>query len=105
MNPLSDDTAFAGAARRFDPPWGEVICVVTLDDGSWGIGLTGFAGLTEPLITDYVGPMLVGEPIDDLDRLWDVMSQATGAYLGRGAAVGYAMSAIDLALVGCSGSG
>ncbi len=98
MNPLADDPAFVGRAQRFIPPWSEVICVVTAADGTFGVGLTGLGEAVMPIVNDYLGPMLVGEPVDDLRRLWAMMSGAAGAYLGRGAVAGYALSAIDLAV-------
>ena len=98
MNPLVDDPSLRGQARRFIPPWSEVICVVTASDGSFGVGLTGLGEAVVPVINDYLGPMVVGEPVDDPKRLWAMMSGAVGAYLGRGAIAGYALSAVDLAL-------
>jgi L-rhamnonate dehydratase len=98
MNPLVDDDRYAGQARRFDPPWSEAICVVTADNGAFGVGLTGLAGLVVPLINDYLGPMLIGEAVAELDRLWDMMSVACIAHLGAGAPTSYALSAVDLAL-------
>ena len=73
MNPLGTDTGYQGQASRFEPPWGEVMCVVTTNSGAWGLGMGSLAGVTAPLINDYLGPMLSGESIEDRERLWDVM--------------------------------
>lgn len=90
-----------GAATRFEPSWGEVACVVTLDDGTWGLGLTAHAGPVVPVINDYLGPLIeqeVVESVADIGELWDLMSTVGAAHLGTGGVVSYAISAIDLAL-------
>ncbi len=98
MNPLADDPGLVGQADRFTPPWTEAICVVTADDGTIGIGLTGLGQAVLPVINDYLRPMVIGESAEDPVRLWAMMSGSLGAYLGRGAVAGFALSAVDLAL-------
>ena len=98
MNPLGTDPGYQGQASRFEPPWGEVMCVVTTNSGAWGLGMGSLAGVTAPLINDYLGPMLSGESIEDRERLWDVMKIACGSHFGASGIASYAISAVDLAL-------
>ena len=98
MHPLSWDAAFAGQTGRFTPPWGEVICVVTADDGRFGVGMTSQAGPVVPLINDFLGPMITGEPIHATERLWNMMSRSANAGFGAGGLASFAISAVDLAL-------
>ena len=101
MNPMASSGSRRGNTERFEPPWGEAVCVVTLDSGVWGIGLTAHAGAVIPLINDYLGPMLVGESvesIEDIAALWDVMATVTAAHIGASGVASYAISAIDLGL-------
>jgi len=101
MNPMVSTGSGRGAATRFEPSWGEVACVVTLDDGTWGLGLTAHAGPVVPVINDYLGPLIeqeVVESVADIGELWDLMSTVGAAHLGTGGVVSYAISAIDLAL-------
>ncbi|MFT7649019.1 MAG: L-rhamnonate dehydratase [Candidatus Poriferisodalaceae bacterium] len=98
MNPLADDEQYLGQARRFEPPWGELICVVTSDDGTWGMGMTDLAGIAGPLINDYLAPMLVGDDASDIGRLWNMMVAACSAHFGSAGPASRAISAVDLAL-------
>ncbi len=98
MNPLGADPRFKGQASRFQPPWGDVMCVVTTCSGQWGLGMSSLAGITAPLINDYLAPMLCGESIDDHERLWEMMTIACGSHFGASGVASYAISAVDLAL-------
>ena len=103
MNPLGTDLRYHGQASRFQPPWGEVMCVVTTNSGVWGLGMGSLAGVTAPLINDYLAPMLSGEPIEDLERLWEMMTVACGSHFGASGVASYAISAVDLALWDAAG--
>jgi L-rhamnonate dehydratase len=101
MNPMVSSGSHVGEAERFDPPWSEAICVVILDNGVWGVGLTAHAGFVVPIINDYLGPMLVGENVDsvgDIGALWDLMTTVTAAHIGAAGSTSFAVSAVDLAL-------
>ena len=101
MNPMVSSRSGRGDVRRFEPPWGETVCVVTLDTGHWGLGLTAHAGVVVPMINDYLGPLVVDErieSIDDIAEVWDPMSTVAAAHIGAAGAASYAISAIDLAL-------
>ena len=101
MNPMVSSGSRRGAVARFEPPWGEAVCVVTLDDGTWGLGLTAHAGPVVPMINDYLGPLIEREPsgsVADIGELWDLMSTVGAAHLGTGGVLSYAISAVDLAL-------
>ena len=103
MNPLCADLRYRGQASRFQPPWGEVMCVVTTNSDVWGLGMGSLAGVTAPLINDYLAPMLSGEPIEDRERLWEMMTVACGSHFGASGVASYAISAVDLALWDAAG--
>ena len=103
MNPLCTDLRYRGQASRFQPPWGEVMCVVTTNSGVWGLGMGSLAGVTAPLINDYLAPMLSGEPIEDRERLWEMMTVACGSHFGASGVASYAISAVDLAMWDAAG--
>lgn len=101
MNPMAGTGSDRGRVERFEPPWPEAICVVTLTDGTWGVGLTAHAGPVVPIIADYLAPLLVDEPvagIDDIAALWDLMTRVGTAHVGTGGPLSHAISAVDLAL-------
>ena len=99
-------TELEGIPANVAPPWADVVCVVTTDEGTWGFGSTAFAGPVVPIINDHVATVAVGaviESTDDLTALWDRMDRACGAHYGSAGLASYAMSAVDLALWDCFG--
>jgi len=98
MHPLSYDRAFAGQAARFSPPWGEVVCVATASDGTFGVGMTSQAGPVVPIINDFFAPMLTGEPALATEKLWNMMMRSANSAFGAFGLASFAVSAVDLAL-------
>lgn len=98
MHPLSYDRAFAGQAARFSPPWGEVVCVATASDGTFGVGMTSQAGPVVPIINDFLGPMVTGEPALATEKLWNMMMRSANSAFGAFGLASFAVSAVDLAL-------
>ena len=77
--------------------WGPVWCKVTLEDGTWGLGLTDNGRVTAAIIDDHIAPNLLGEDGLAIERLADMMFRMTKPYGSVGLAA-YAVSAVDLAL-------
>ena len=77
--------------------WEQVWCKVTLEDGTWGLGLTDHGRVTAAIIDDHLAPNLIGEDGLATERLSDVMFRMTKVYGSTGLA-SYAVSAVDLAL-------
>jgi L-rhamnonate dehydratase len=77
--------------------WERVACVVTAEDGTWGLGLTLFAGPVERIINDHFAPLLAGQNAMATEKLWDLMNRAAMPY-GAGGLASYAISAVDTAL-------
>lgn len=98
MNPMGHDARYEEAGARFRPPWADVACVVTAEDGAWGLGMTSHAGPVVPLINDLLGPIVTDLELDDIEHLWDLMALGAGAHLGLSGVLSYAISAVDLAL-------
>jgi L-rhamnonate dehydratase len=77
--------------------WRRVACVVTAEDGTWGLGLTLFSGPVERIINDHLGPALVGQNCMATEKLWDMMVRMSASY-GNAGLTSYAISAVDTAL-------
>ena len=81
----------------FSAPWGRTACVVTADDGTWGLGITINSAPVNSIINDQFAPILVGQNCMATEKAWDMMQRATSAYGNVGLA-SYAISAVDNAL-------
>jgi L-rhamnonate dehydratase len=75
----------------------DVGCVITVEDGTWGFGMTDYGRATAAIIEDYLAPILVGQETFAIERLYDVMVRATSA-MGSNSIVARAIAAVDLAL-------
>ncbi len=95
-NPLS---RYPKYKRRslWTPKLGQIACIVTAEDGSWGIGLTTHSGPVMPVINDHFAPLLQGEDCMATEKLWDMMYRFSFPY-GPSGIASYAISAVDLAL-------
>ena len=97
-NPLSRYREFMGKGERFQTPWPDCVCIVTAEDGTFGVGMTRHSGPVAPVINECFGPMLAGENALATERLWNMMSRVASARFGLGGIAGCALSAVDLAL-------
>jgi L-rhamnonate dehydratase len=77
--------------------WGRVACVVTAEDGTWGLGLTTNSGPVTSLINDHFAALLVGQNCMATEKCWDLMRRASSPYHTAGLP-SYAISAVDNAL-------
>jgi L-rhamnonate dehydratase len=98
LNPMSRYLEFMGRGPHLAPPWPEVICIATAEDGTWGMGMTSHAGPVVPILNDYLGPLLIGENAFATERMWNLMVRCSGAYFGASGLASHAISAVDLAL-------
>jgi len=96
-NALGRHREFTGQGSYHDKPWPPLVCMAIAEDGTWGIGVTDFAGPVAPVINDLLGPVLTGENVMATERLWDMMTRYI-AVAGGGGLEGRAISAVDLAL-------
>ncbi len=78
-------------------PWKRCACVVTAEDGTWGLGVTTQSGPVERVINDHFAPLLQGQDCMATEKLWDLMRRSSASYGSTGLA-SYAISAVDLAL-------
>ena len=97
-NPMSRyrDMKFQGA--RYASPWKRSVCVVTAEDGSFGVGMTSHAGPVNVIINDYFAPLLEGRSVYATDLCWDIMVRTSASHFGAQGLASYAVSAVDLAL-------
>jgi L-rhamnonate dehydratase len=79
------------------PNWRRPACVVTAEDGSWGLGISIHGGPVVRIINDHFAPALVGENCMAIEKIWDMMARMSAPYGSTGLA-SYAISAVDLAL-------
>ncbi len=77
--------------------WNRPACIVTAEDGTWGFGLSLYAGPVMPIINDHFAPWLVGQHCLATEKLWDMMVRSCSAFGATGLA-SYAISAVDCAL-------
>lgn len=96
-NPMSVYPRFKAHRALWRPPWGQVGCIVTADDGSWGLGATVNGAPVIAIINDHLGPLLVGEDPMQVEVLWEMMTRMISPY-GANCLSSGAISAVDLAL-------
>ena len=59
--------------RTGAPNWKRIACIVTAEDGTWGMGLTLYSAPVLPIINDHFATLLNGENCMAIEKLWDVM--------------------------------
>ena len=77
--------------------WTRAACIVTAEDGSWGLGLTNHSEPVLSLINDHFAPLLVGQDCMATEKCWDLMRRASAPYHTAGLP-SYAISAVDNAM-------
>lgn len=77
--------------------WTRTACVVTAEDGTWGLGITNNSGPVVSLINDHFAPLLTGQNCMAIEKAWDLMRRASAPYHTAGVP-SYAISAVDNAL-------
>ena len=77
--------------------WQQTACIVTAEDGTWGLGLTVHGGPVEQIINGHFAPTLRGQDCMATKTAWDVMRRVSAQY-GTGGLASYAISAVDNAL-------
>lgn len=103
----SDTTVRGGPLSRYryhDPspesvrgPRDQVWARVVAEDGSWGLGLTGFGDPVASVIDSHLAPLLEGQDCFATQLASDIMWRGTTSYGSTGIAA-CAISAVDLAL-------
>ena len=83
--------------RWYPQDWGLVWCKVTLEDGTWGLGMTYYGWTTAGIIKHHLAPNLIGEDGLEIERINEMLWRMSHLYGAMGLAA-YAISAIDLAL-------
>ncbi len=97
--PMSRYPEFKGhrSAWAAKEKWKWAACVVTADDGTWGLGVTPFGPPVAAIINDQFAPRLVGQDCMATEKMWDWMNRLSHAHSSAGLA-SYAISAVDVAL-------
>ena len=95
VSPMMGYSEFSKA--DWSAPWGRTACVVTAEDGTWGLGITTNSAPVNSIINDQFAPILIGQNCMATEKAWDMMQRATTAYGNVGLA-SYAISAVDNAL-------
>lgn len=90
---------FAQAGRSHSPHarWGRIACVVTAENGVWGLGLGILSGPVQRIIEDLLAPALIGQDCMATEKVWDLMNRLTASFGSAGLA-SYAISAVDTAM-------
>ncbi len=95
VSPMMGYSEFSKA--DWNAPWGRTACVVTAEDGTWGIGITINSAPVNSIINDHFAPVLVGQNCMATEKAWDMMQRISTHYGNVGLA-SYAVSAVDNAL-------
>lgn len=83
--------------RGWTDDWSRAACVVTAEDGTWGLGVSPMSGPVLSIINDHFAPLLRGQSAMAVEKCWDMMRRASSPYGTHGLA-SYAISAVDNAL-------
>ena len=83
--------------RGWSENWDRTACVVTAEDGTWGVGFTTLSGPVVSIINDHFAPLLEGQDAMSIEKHWDLMRRSSSSYGTHGLA-SYAISAVDNAL-------
>ena len=78
-------------------PWARTACVVTAEDGTFGVGITIHGGPVQEIINGQFAPALVGQDCMATEKVWDAMRRMSAQYGSAGLA-SYAISAVDIAM-------
>ncbi len=95
--PMSRYSRYRRPHSKWRPSWPALACMVTAEDGTWGLGLTTYSGPVAPIINEHFAPLLLDEECMAIEKLWDMMFRMSSHY-GPSGLASYAISAVDLAL-------
>ena len=95
VSPMMGYSEFSKA--DWNAPWGRTACVVTAEDGTWGLGITVNSAPVNSIINDHFAPVLVGQNCMATEKVWDMMQRVSTHYGNVGLA-SYAISAVDNAM-------
>jgi L-rhamnonate dehydratase len=95
--PISRYLRFVAVPGTIPSTWKRPACVVTAEDGTWGLGISLYGSPVVDIINDHFAPYLVGENCMATEKLWDMMVRMAARY-GSGGLASYAISAVDSAL-------
>ena len=84
-------------SKSWTANWDRVACLVTAEDGTWGLGITLHSGPVCSIINDHFSQLLIGENPIATEKLWDMMRRASSPY-GTAGITSYAISAVDNAI-------
>ena len=83
--------------RNWQAEWTRTACIVTAEDGTWGLGITLASGPVCSIINDHFSEFLVGKDPMSTEKIWDMMRRASSPY-GTSGIQRYAISAVDNAV-------
>ena len=83
--------------RNWQADWTRTACIVTAEDGTWGLGITLASGPVCSIINDHFSEFLVGKDPMSTEKIWDMMRRASSPY-GTSGIQSYAISAVDNAV-------
>ena len=96
-SPMARYPAYKARRSTWSAKWKSTVCIVTAADGTFGLGVSSFAGPVSRIINDHFSPHIVGENCMATEKVFDIMSRLATPYGSQGMA-SYAISAVDLAL-------
>ncbi len=92
-----DRYKYDSPGRTWTANWNKAACIVTAEDGTWGLGITVASGPVCSIINDHFSELLVGQNAMATEKNWDMMRRASSAH-GTAGMQSYAISAVDNAI-------
>ena len=83
--------------HSWNAQWPTTACVVTADNGTWGVGFAPMSGPVCKIINDHFSEIVEGQDPLASEKIWDMMSKSTSVY-GTSGLSSYAISAVDNAI-------
>ena len=83
--------------RTWKDNWVRTACIVTAEDGTWGLGITVASGPVCSIINEHFAEFLVGQDAMATEKIWDMMRRASASH-GTAGIQSYAISAVDNAM-------
>jgi len=96
-NPMSRFPSFKRYRSSWMPGWEGLWVKAVAEDGTFGLGATGYSRPVAAIIEDHFAPLLVGQSAFAIGACWDMMFRMSKPY-GTAGLASCAISAVDLAL-------
>ena len=92
--PMERYPAYKGRRSSASTRWNSTACIVTVADGTYGLGISNFSGPVVSIINGHFAPQIEGEDCMATGKIFGMLSRLASPYGSYGLA-SYAISAVD----------